>query len=153
MKWSEIGAGCKKHPNNKPQPGVCSSCLRDKLSELYNNKTTATYPLPRSPSSSASPQHFSSASLNYVSLAYRRRHRRHASHVTDSVSSVVSFNHGLKKSKSIAFAPRNRLREREVNGENRESKKDSFWSKLLKLTKKGTTEAFMHSRTMREGKG
>ncbi|KAK7247391.1 hypothetical protein RIF29_42274 [Crotalaria pallida] len=114
--------------------------VRDKLSKLNNNKPTATDPFPPSPSasSSASPLHFSSSSSNYVSPAYLRRHRRHASHVTDSVSYMISFNVGLKKSKSVAFAPRNRLREREVNRDNRGSKKDGFWSKLLKLAKKDT---------------
>ncbi|KAJ1405325.1 hypothetical protein SESBI_25874 [Sesbania bispinosa] len=146
MKLSELearGAGCKEHPNNKQLPGVCSFCLRDKLLKLCNNKPT--YLVHYSPSAST-------ASSNYVSPAY---HRRHTSSATDSVSSMISFHYGLKKSKSmIAFASSgSQLREREVIGDNKGSKKGSFWSKLLKLTRKETKEAFMHSRTMRERKG
>ena len=141
MKRSELeasrrgGGGCREHPNNKQQPGVCASCLREKLSKLYDNKVNkTTYYSP--PLSTTSPQPFSSSSLNYVSPAYRRLLRRHTSHVTDSVPSMISFNYGSEKSKSIAFASRNRPREREVNRDNRGRKKDSFWSKLLKLTTK-----------------
>ncbi|XP_061365806.1 uncharacterized protein LOC133309079 [Gastrolobium bilobum] len=138
MKWSELGGGegegCKEHPNNTQLPGVCSSCLRDKLSKLYKNEPTHHHV----PSSSAyHPQPFSSATLtssNYVSPAYRRLHRRHSSYVTDSVASMVSFDYGLKKSNSITFASKSRLKDREINGANRGSKKRSFWSKLLKFT-------------------
>lgn len=146
MKRSELEAagtrGCKEHPNDKQLPGVCSYCLRDKLSKLCNNKPTYLIP--------PSPRPFSSASSsNYRS----RRHRRHPSSVTDSFSSVIGFNSGLKKSKSIAFvASSSQVGDREVNGDNKGSKKGGFWSKLLKLTRKDTKEAFMHSRTMREGK-
>ncbi|MED6132208.1 hypothetical protein PIB30_017060 [Stylosanthes scabra] len=122
MKWSEIEASrfsCKVHPNNTQQPGVCASCLRDKLFKLNRNKpTNSSFP--------ASPQSFSSATL-----AYGRRHLRYDSCVLDSVSSSISFNDGLKKSRSVAFTSR----EREVNGDNR-SKENTLWSKLLKLTRK-----------------
>ncbi|KAK7359011.1 hypothetical protein VNO77_00955 [Canavalia gladiata] len=152
MKRSELGVGgrCKEHPNEKQLPGVCSSCLRDKLSKLCKNK--ATYPLPRSPPSSSSPQHLSST-LNYESQAYRRRHRhhRHTSNVTDSVSSMINYSYGLKKSNSIAFASRSLAMDRETDGNNRRSKKGSFWSKILQLTRKNTKVAFMHSRITREG--
>ncbi|KAK7318649.1 hypothetical protein RJT34_03354 [Clitoria ternatea] len=149
MKWSDLEAGCKEHPNNKQLPGVCSSCLRDKLSKLCDNQ-----PTPRSPfTSSQSFSYNTAASLNYVSPAHRRRHRRQTSNVTDSVSSMISFNHGLKKSNSIAFASRSLRMDREVTENDRGGKKGSFWSKLLKMTRKNTKGAFMHSRTTREGVG
>ncbi|CAJ1938165.1 unnamed protein product [Sphenostylis stenocarpa] len=136
MKLEGGGGGCNYHPNNKQLQGVCPFCLRDKLLKL-NGINNPTYPLP-------SPQPFSS----YVS----RRHHRHNSSVPDSVSSMVSFNNGLKKSNSIAFASGSQpIIDWEVNGNNRWSKKKGIWSKLLKLTRKNK-EAFMHSRTMREGK-
>ncbi|TKY60248.1 hypothetical protein E2542_SST17344 [Spatholobus suberectus] len=139
MKLEAVGGGCKDHPNNKQLPGVCPSCLRDKLLKLYDN-SNPTYLLP----SPSYPQPFSS----HVSC----RHRRHSSTVTDSVSSMVSFNYELKKSNSIAFPSRSLPLDREVNGNNnRGREKRSIWSKLFKLTRKNTKEAFMHSRTTREG--
>lgn len=136
MKLEAVGGGCKYHPNNKQLPGVCPSCLRDKLLKLYDN-SNPTYPLP-CPPPPPPPYLF-------------RGHRRHSSLVMDSASSMVSFNYGLEKSNSIAFASRSQAIDREVNGSNRGSKKRGIWSKLLKLTKKNTKEAFMHSRSVSEG--
>ncbi|CAL0325111.1 unnamed protein product [Lupinus luteus] len=62
----------------------------------------------------------SHSSSNYVSSGYRRRHR-------PCLSYLGNFNVGLEKSKSVASVPRNKL-----------SKKDGFWCKLLKLTKKNS---------------
>ncbi|KAK7311114.1 hypothetical protein RJT34_09033 [Clitoria ternatea] len=131
-----MGGGCKLHLNEKQVPGVCSSCLRDKLSQLYHrNPVDPSYYSP-SPSSPASPQPLSSATV--PSSAHGRRFHRNASHAADSAS---SFNYGLnlKKSKSLAFASRNK-RERDVNGGGggRGRKKDGFWSKVLKLKRKDT---------------
>lgn len=140
MKLEAGGGGCKDHPSNKQVPGVCPSCLRDKLLKLYNNNNNPTYPLPAPPFSQPLNSHVSG------------RHRRHSSSVTDSASSMASFNYGLKKSNSIAFASRSLAIDREVNGNNRGSKKRNFWSKLLKLTRKNAREPFMHSKTTREGK-
>ncbi|KAE9602855.1 hypothetical protein Lal_00050222 [Lupinus albus] len=135
LELKAIGVGCKHHSiNNKQQQqqGVCSYCLSDKLSKL-NNIPIATHPFIPSPSH----QLLSSSSSNYGSSANGRRHRRHASHVMDSASYMINFNVGLRKSKSIiAFAPTNKLKEMEVNRDNKGSKKNGFWSKLLKLTKK-----------------
>ncbi|KOM30738.1 uncharacterized protein LOC124829106 [Vigna umbellata] len=136
------GGGCKYHPDNKQLQGVCPFCLRDKLLKLYDINNP-TYPLP-SPS-----QPFS----YYMSHNHHHHHhRRHASSVVDSASSMVSFNYGLKKSNSIAFASGSRNTDREVNENRGGSKKMGVWSKLLKLTRKNGKEAFMHSRTVREGK-
>ncbi|QCD84672.1 hypothetical protein DEO72_LG2g5027 [Vigna unguiculata] len=141
MKLEASGGGCKYHPDNKQVQGVCAFCLRDKLLKLYDINNP-TYPLP-SPS-----QPFSS----YMSHRHHHHHRRHASSVADSVSSVVGFNYGLKKSNSIAFGSGSRNTDKEVNENSGGSKKKGVWSKLLKLTRKNSKEAFMHSRTVREGK-
>ncbi|KAL9329654.1 hypothetical protein ACSQ67_004657 [Phaseolus vulgaris] len=137
MKFEAVGGGCKYHPDNKQLPGVCPFCLRDKLLKLYDINNP-TYPLP-----SPSP-----LLPSYVS----HRHRRHTSTVPDSVSSMVSFNYGLKKSNSIAFASGSQTTDREVSEKSTGRKKKSVWSKLLKLTRKNSKEVFMHSRTVREGK-
>ncbi|KAL2343089.1 hypothetical protein Fmac_004374 [Flemingia macrophylla] len=136
MKLVEVLGGCKDHPNNKQLPGVCPYCLRDELLKLNNNNNNyynPTYPLPSPP---PQPQLFPS----YVSR--RDHHRRHNSTVTDSVSSIASFNYELKRSKSIVFASKRVAIDREVNGNNRGSKKISFWSKIFKLSRKNTQEAF-----------
>jgi len=145
MKLSELeaaGTKCKEHPNDKQLPGVCYYCLRDKLSRLNNRQI---HHVPQSP------QHFSSTSAIYMSHGHSRRHRRQTSSVTDSFSSnMVNFNYGLKKSNSIAFDSRSQIRDREINGDNQGNhKKRSFWSKLLKLTRKDSKEAFTRSRTVR----
>ncbi|RDX80855.1 hypothetical protein CR513_38530, partial [Mucuna pruriens] len=119
--------GCKEHPNDKQSPGVCSSCLREKLFELYNTNPIGPLffsPSPSSPASPHEPQPFSSAN--------RRRFRRNGSLAAESASCIQSFN--LKKSKSLVFVSRNRVRERDVNVSVR--KKDGFWSKVLKLKRR-----------------
>ncbi|KAF1888038.1 hypothetical protein Lal_00024050 [Lupinus albus] len=116
MKRSELEAvGCKLHPNNKKQQGVCSFCLSDKLLKLnHNNETSSS-----ASSSLACPQYFSYAKSNYVSY-----------------SNMSHFNGGLKKSKSFAFVPSNKFMDMEDNRGNKRSKKIGFWSKLLKLINK-----------------
>ncbi|CAJ1854952.1 unnamed protein product [Sphenostylis stenocarpa] len=134
--------GCKEHPHDKQSPGVCSSCLREKLSQLYNTNPMID-PLsfsPASPSSPASPhQSFSSSRGGHR----RPRFRRNASlaAAAESGSCVQGLN--LKKSKSLAFASKNRGRERDVNGR----KKDGFWSKVLKLKKRDTRDSIVTSKT------
>ncbi|TKY47678.1 hypothetical protein E2542_SST29738 [Spatholobus suberectus] len=129
---------CKEHPNDKRQPGVCSSCLREKLSQLYHTNPIID-PHCFSPSSPSSPQPFSSAtgsSSSGGSSSHRRRFRRNASHAAEYANPCM-LGLNLKKSKSVAFASRNRIRERDVGGR----KKDGFWSKVLKLKRKDTRES------------
>ncbi|KAL8047117.1 hypothetical protein ABFX02_08G218000 [Erythranthe guttata] len=136
MAFSELN--CRKHPNQNPQPGICPSCLRDKLSGILiagNNNYNYYY-------SSSPPVYYyyyssgSASSSGGSSPANRRRggHRRFASDMMDSIYLAVSGNSstaGLKKSRSIAFASRN------INGGGGESvdlkkkKKGGFWNKLL----------------------
>ncbi|CAJ2667889.1 unnamed protein product [Trifolium pratense] len=150
MNWCELEASrvrCKEHPNDKQLPGVCSSCLRDKLSQLYTkNPIESLYYC--SPSSPATPQAIDDGSTNHGS-SRSRRFRRNASHATGSASCMISFNHALnlKKSKSLAAVSRNRVRDRDVVGGGRGRKKDGFWSMVLKLRRKDTEETVVNSRT------
>ncbi|OIV98446.1 hypothetical protein TanjilG_16773 [Lupinus angustifolius] len=147
--------GCKNHPNDNKVPGVCSFCLRDKLSLLNNYNNINNNNLIDCPSS-CSPQGqppFSpptNASSNHATLPHVRRLGRNASHATNHVSCMISFKHelNLKKSKSHAFASRTRIRERDVGGV-QGRKKDGFWSKVIKLTKKDSKEASINSRIVR----
>ncbi|XP_028776554.1 uncharacterized protein LOC114733280 [Neltuma alba] len=140
---------CKEHPDDEQQPGVCSSCLREKLSRLDPIQSSHK-PLPPCNSSLTFDSPAEANRSNYASLAlYRsRRHRRNASDVMNSVScSEMGFDFRLKKSRSIAHASAN-----EVSG-SYARKKDGFWSKLLKLTRKGTKNVLKHSTTaVREGR-
>ncbi|GAU45309.1 hypothetical protein TSUD_300380 [Trifolium subterraneum] len=150
MNWCEFEASrvrCKEHPNDKQLPGVCSSCLRDKLSQLYTkNPIESLYYC--SPSSPATPQAIDDGSTNHGS-SRSRRFRRNASHATGSASCMISFNNALnlKKSKSLAVVSRNRVRDRDVVGGGRGRKKDGFWSKVLKLRRKDAEETVVNSRT------
>ncbi|KAK7280976.1 hypothetical protein RIF29_08585 [Crotalaria pallida] len=181
MQWSELalaGGGCKDHPNDNKLPGVCSFCLRDKLSQLYNhnnnnnNNNNLVDSLSSSTSSPASPQAQqqqqqqqqpyspapNDASPYHATPAYHRRLHRNASHATNSVSCMINFNYelNLKKSKSLAFASRNRIirgGDSVSSGGRTGRKKDGFWSKVIKLTKKDSKEASsMNSRIGREGR-
>lgn len=136
MGWSESQQGCKKHPDEKQLPGVCPSCLRERLSQIQGhsiNKRTYV-------GDSSSPSSVASSST-FVSPVYLRHHRR-LSERSGSISFTLSVSQGLKKSRSIAFVTRNRAEE--FAGSLK--KKGGFWSKLLKSTGKRTKEAFMQPR-------
>ncbi|KAJ7956780.1 putative Avr9/Cf-9 rapidly elicited protein [Quillaja saponaria] len=130
---------CRKHRNQKEVPGVCSFCLRERLSQLdvsSNTKKPIT-PYSYSSSLSSSPDLYTSLpSSNFVSPAYhsRRHHHRNTSDVTGSVSFMFSVNYELRKSKSVANASRSRGRD-DTSG-NWGKKKDGFWSRIFRLTKK-----------------
>ncbi|KAI4317297.1 hypothetical protein L6164_025178 [Bauhinia variegata] len=148
MNGSGWESGCKQHPNDKQVPGgVCSSCLREKLAQLCVDSTKPTQ-MDHFDTSLLSAQSKHAPSLS-SSVSYRRRHHRNASDVmVDSVprnnsSKLAGFN----KSRSLAFASRSQGRDVNLNGVYGR-KKNGFWSKLLKLTGKGTKVPLMHSATI-----
>ncbi|KAL2241027.1 uncharacterized protein LOC105178281 [Sesamum indicum] len=128
MAWSEAEVVCRNHPNQNPQPGVCPSCLRERLSRITSNNC------PSSPSFSSSPAYgyYSSASSSGCSSPAegRRRgyHQRVASDVLDSIYFAMGgSSSGLKKSRSMAFAPRSMGGRDGVSAK----KKGGFWNRLL----------------------
>ncbi|KAK4366992.1 hypothetical protein RND71_014872 [Anisodus tanguticus] len=140
MAFSEPGVICKKHPQHKQQPGVCSCCLREELSKINGISTIATISsIPSSLSSSA----FSS---NCASPRDRIGHRRITSDVAGGHYSFVTLaaadtggGEGLEKSRSIAFVARGgRV------GINGKKKKEGFWSKLIRSTGKRTKRVIVH---------
>ncbi|XP_019416338.1 PREDICTED: uncharacterized protein LOC109327618 [Lupinus angustifolius] len=143
MQFSLGGKGCKDHPNDNKVQGICSYCLREKLSQLHNYNNNHHF-IDSSPSSPSSPT--IEASSNHFALAHRRRLDRKASHATNYVSCMTSFNYELnfKKGKSIAFATRNMIREKDHVSKGRGRKKDGFWSKVIKLTRKDSKELSLH---------
>ncbi|XP_022752283.1 uncharacterized protein LOC111301026 [Durio zibethinus] len=149
MGLSESGHGCKNHPHHQEKQGVCPSCLRESLSRLCSasdkeaNSRVA-------PSLSFSPADYSSAlSSNPASPArHHNFHRRNGSGVTGIMGSssfmVKVGTDGLKKSRSIAFVPRDFDDEEVKNGK----KKKGFWSKLLRFKGKNK-DVLTHSTSMR----
>lgn len=125
------------HPNHEKLPGVCSSCLRERLSQLFAASETsatssATFAASASLDSSSSSWRFSSASSSFYHSPPRhrgggggRRHHRNASEAIGSVFLAVNIGgggdrdgRGLRKSRSIAVVP---------------EKKRGFWRRLLLL--------------------
>ncbi|KAB1200550.1 hypothetical protein CJ030_MR0G006954 [Morella rubra] len=149
MGKSETQQGCTKHPNEKGLPGVCSACLRERLSQLYASSNWKTMSSTTGFAGSNSSQSFSPpyssapSSSTYLSPVYRR-HPRKAPEMMGSISFTVKVGHGLKKSRSIAFIARSRAQEIVRTGK----KKGGFWSKLFWSTgKRNTDHVFTTART------
>ncbi|KAK3042952.1 hypothetical protein RJ639_001028 [Escallonia herrerae] len=131
MVCSEVEGRCKTHPDHRQQEGICSSCLREKLSELsggfpsFASQTKSTVqPLTSSSSSASSP----TTGMSPVHHSRRRRHVRNASDLMESIGR--SSKVGLRKSKSMAFV----VQHGEVK------KNGGFWSKLIGSTGKKRTK-------------
>lgn len=134
MGWSETDQGCKRHPApglNK-LPGVCSSCLRERLTRLSSYSSNDKISMSAYSFYSTSPPYSSASSSTFISPANRRRHRRNASEMLGSISLRFNFSTGLKKSRSISFVANNQFAE--VKDENKKKKKSGLWSKLLRVT-------------------
>lgn len=130
---------CRKHPKHRQSPGVCSICLREKLSNLSSNSSRCTATTITSSSSSSSLSPYSSSGSSYVSPMHGHA-KRPLSFLMSSSKNV------LTKSRSMAVWPR--MKEREgMDGK----KRGGFWSKLIgSRSKRRTDEVLMHSRTVNE---
>ncbi|KAL1536855.1 hypothetical protein AAHA92_29436 [Salvia divinorum] len=131
-------AACKKHPKHRQSPGVCSVCLREKLSHLSNCDDSSR--AARSPSAASSA---SSLSSDVSSLSSS------CASPPPELRIPVAF---FRKSRSMAVVvPRGRTEEADRNHEKEiRIVKGGFWSKLLPQKSRGR---LMHSRTTREIKG
>ncbi|KAH7567716.1 hypothetical protein ACOSP7_010189 [Xanthoceras sorbifolium] len=144
---------CKKHPKHRQSPGVCSLCLREKLSQLStsNSRTTNISARTGSSCSSSPSSYYSSSSVSSCSSPM------HGYRFTTSDQGKISLslllfgakNNVLTKSRSLAFVPTNRGKE---GDDDKKLKKVGFFSKLLlrPRTNKKIEEGLVHSRTMRE---
>ncbi|CAK9163574.1 unnamed protein product [Ilex paraguariensis] len=135
---------CKKHPNHQQSPGVCSMCLREKLSRLPGTSTTTTYAVAAASSSSLSSLS-SSNSYSYTSPVHRNG--RVDLEAKGSVNFLKSGKNLLAKSRSMAFVPRRREVETIMD---HGKKKKGFWSKLIRPGKKRMDKGLRNSRTMIE---
>lgn len=176
MGFSESDSSkCRRHPNPKQVPGVCASCLREKLlkvssSPSFNRKSTTF--ISYTSSATSSPP-YSTASSSSATTATRKspgsRHRRNGSKAYVSVGMVL--NNGLKKSRSVSCAPLSKHKIDCVNSEKNNiiggknnnnfvvdgileegnlKKKNGFLKKLINSTSKKTKGVLTHSKTMKE---
>lgn len=139
---------CKKHPKHRQSPGVCSVCLREKLSQLSSNMRKNTVSMASSCSSSSLSSLSSSNASSLSSPVHRtgfvgvEAKGRSVSFLKSTGKSVL-----LTKSRSMAFDVPMRAREHVDHGK----KKSGFWSRLIGTrSTKRVDDGLVHSRTMRE---
>ncbi|KAM7253338.1 hypothetical protein ACFE04_025956 [Oxalis oulophora] len=146
-------ANCKRHPKHKQSPGVCSLCLREKLSHLQSSSTSRSLSIQDSCCSTTSSlsSYYSScsstSSTSYISSPLRRyrfsTREGHNYHDKGS-SSTFSLSSVLRKSRSLAFVP-NKSRSKDMqacdDGKNKKikKKKDWFLSKFIYPRRKTST--------------
>ncbi|VFQ70120.1 unnamed protein product [Cuscuta campestris] len=129
------GTGCRKHGNRKQVPGVCSSCLRERLAEIPG----AEFADPHSGGDDES-SCSSGSSSGWISP---RGHRRIPCDGRSSFAFSATAGDGgrgravLKKSNSIAFVAGG------CGGGGRKKEKEGFWSKLIRSTGKKTRRVFL----------
>ena len=147
---------CKKHPKHRQCPGVCSLCLRERLSRLNNmnpnsRRISTTTGSSGSSTTSSLSSYYSSESESECSSPMQYCRYRYGGN-SSSVSFLFSGNNVLKKSRSLAFVTRKEV----VRSENKRSAGGGFWSKLIHPRNNNSNKRrdqetrFMHSRTVRE---
>ncbi|KAL4570522.1 hypothetical protein LXL04_026178 [Taraxacum kok-saghyz] len=145
---------CKKHPTHQQSPGVCSLCLRERLSKISGSSSLAVKNVSSSSSSSSisyvSSVSSSHGSSNAPSNTASPMHNQRKTYNVER-KGYLSF---LRKSRSMAFVGENVV---EIN--EKKKKSNGFWSKLMGLKRrdtqkrskeKGSSSRLMHSKTMRE---
>ncbi|XP_061364255.1 uncharacterized protein LOC133307718 [Gastrolobium bilobum] len=128
---------CKKHPKHRQSPGVCSLCLREKLTQLSastSRRTTSSSSSSSSSSASSLSSYYSSSSSASSCASPVHCFRFVAEGKSSSSVSffMLSGKHGIIKSKSLALIPRRRSREGGVPcGHNKSASRTGFCFKLL----------------------
>ncbi|XP_023553119.1 uncharacterized protein LOC111810620 [Cucurbita pepo subsp. pepo] len=121
MGKSESARECKRHQNHNQLPGICPSCLRERLQQLQ--QSSISYSDSRSTSSSS----FLKSSESFFSgnTSWRRRHTRNASELVTGSMAADLFGDKVKKSSSI------RISADGGGGGGGGKKKVGFWSRFL----------------------
>lgn len=134
---------CLRHPTLHPLPGVCSSCLRERLQGLLvqseNRFSCSSWMQTSSSSDFSSDGGSSSPPEAVVSRRHQRRNELEAVLRSMSLGSGESSSNGgggggFRKSRSIAFAVRNKSSAGVAGDPTTSSKKKKrrgFWSKLF----------------------
>ncbi|XP_031257506.1 uncharacterized protein LOC116144798 [Pistacia vera] len=138
---------CKKHPKHRQSPGVCSLCLREKLSKLSTSSSSRVYSstMESSSSSSLSSYYSSSEASSCASPMHRYRFTTEGKNNISLFSLSFVSKNGLTKSRSLAFFPR--TRGKEGDDHDNKKKKGGFLSKLLRPRSKKIEAGLMHSRS------
>ncbi|KAL8225500.1 hypothetical protein R6Q57_018057 [Mikania cordata] len=148
-------ASCKKHPKHHQSPGICSLCLKERLSKIISSSLSAVINVSSSSSlssissvSSAYSSHdnSSNASSYAASPMQNNRNRRKIDNLEGKGYLYFlrkNTNGVLKKSRSMAF-----VNDQRNVMQDHEKKKFGFLSKLT--GSKRSSSRMMHSRTMRE---
>ncbi|KZV53797.1 hypothetical protein F511_00063 [Dorcoceras hygrometricum] len=129
----KANAPCKNHPKHRQSPGVCSICLRERLSQLPKIVKSSKVGVSSSTSSSCSDLSSSSCSSPVVNYTCR-------------VEYLEAGKSILQKSRSMACVLHIRGKELDDNNGKKSDVKRGFWSKLLPRRGK----ALRHSTTVRE---
>ncbi|CAI9266478.1 unnamed protein product [Lactuca saligna] len=146
---SSSAGSCNKHPKHRQSPGICSLCLRERLSKISGPSSGAVINVSSSSSSSSissvSSAYSSHASSYTASPMQSYRNRRQIGNLEGN--GYLHFlrkntNGLLKKSRSVAFVSD------QTNVMQDHEKKVGFWSKLMGT--KRNSSRMMHSRTLRE---
>ncbi|KAK7301166.1 hypothetical protein RJT34_12027 [Clitoria ternatea] len=145
----KINGHCKKHPKHHQSPGVCSLCLREKLTRLSSSNsprtTLGSCDSSSSSSSSLSSSYYSSSS---TSSCASPMHCFRFTIEEKSGSSMSIFlltgNHGIIKRKSLAIVPRRTDYEGGAH-HNKSANKIGFCFKLLRPRSKRVEEDHMES--------
>ncbi|KAH1125111.1 hypothetical protein AAZX31_06G096600 [Glycine max] len=139
------GRCCKKHPKHRQSPGVCSLCLRDKLSQLSSacsssssssRKTTFISSCHSSSSSSSLTSYCSSSASSCASPTLPFPFHKDSKSGSNSVSIFLlsAKPGGILKSRSMSVVATRRRTKGQDEGDDRNKKsgmKSGFWSKLL----------------------
>lgn len=151
----ESRSSCKKHPKHRQSPGICSLCLRERLSKISSSSSRAITNVSLSSSSSSississaySSHNSSNASSYTASPMQNYRNRRNINNLVEGKGYLYflkkNTNGVLKKSRSMAF-----VGDQKNVMKDHEKKKVGFWSKLM--GSKRSSSRMMHSRTMKE---
>ncbi|KAL5705130.1 hypothetical protein ACHQM5_023472 [Ranunculus cassubicifolius] len=152
----DMNIRCKKHPKQRQSPGVCSACLRERLSQLStrNNKITATTSSFSSSLSSSSM--YSSVSSSPSSPSHYRVGS--TSMKGRPISFLIKGEDGLIRSKSVAFISSSRTKTIDdlsigLESRNKKKKKSGFWSRLLNGSngkRRNMKEVVMQSKSIKE---
>ncbi|GKD51183.1 uncharacterized serine-rich protein-like protein [Tanacetum coccineum] len=153
-KRSSSATSCKKHPKHRQSPGICSLCLRERLSKISASSSHASTNVSSSCSSSSVSSissvyssHDSSNASSYTASpmqSYRNRRKIDNFDGKGYLYFLRKNNGVLIKSSSMAFVSD----QRNVVQDHEKVKKVGFWSKLM--GSKRSTTRMMHSRTMKE---
>ncbi|CAL0319332.1 unnamed protein product [Lupinus luteus] len=155
--WFNPNGRCKKHLKHHQSPGVCSLCLKDKLSQLSSfsssSKRTTSGACDSSSASSSLSSYCSSSASSLASPMHPFKERKGGSSSISIFLTSSSSKHGLVKSRSMAFLPRRR-KDSEEDNTTKSAKKEGFWFKLLHPKNKRSMEKKdikrVHSKSLRE---